>query len=92
MNPLFGNMMPRLNPMQRIGQVMNDVQMLRQNPGQLGQYLQDHGVINQSQMGDISKMNPSQVGQYLMQNGVMKQPDVQKAYQTMVPTIQNKLN
>lgn len=91
MNPLFGKGMPRLNPMQRISQVMNDVQRLQQNPTQLGQYLSDHGMISKEQVSEISNMNPSQVGQYLMQKGVMKQSDVQNAYQNMVPTIQNKL-
>lgn len=92
MNPLFGNSVPRLNPMQRIGQVVNDVRMLQQNPSQLGKYLSDHGVINQDQFAEVSKMNnPAQIGQYLMQQGVMPQQGVQRAYQTMVPTIKDRL-
>lgn len=92
MNPLFGSNIPKLNPMQRIGQVLNDVRMLQQNPSQLGKYLSDHGVINQDQFVEVSKMsNPAQIGQYLMQQGVMPQQSVQQAYQTMVPTIKDRL-
>ena len=91
MNPLFGKNVPMLNPMQRIGQVINDVKMLQQNPGQLGKYLADHGVINQEQSAEVGKMNPSQIGQYLMQRGVMPQQQVQQAYQTIVPTIKNNM-
>jgi hypothetical protein len=90
MNPLFKNPI-QMNPMQRIGQVVRDVQMLQQNPTQLGQYLSDHGMLDQSQLSEIQNMNPVQVGQYLMQKGVMPQQGVQQAYQTMVPTIQGRL-
>ena len=91
MNPLFGNNLPKmLGPMQRMGQVMNDVRMLQQNPGQIGKYLADHGVINENQLSDINNMNPSQIGQYLMQNGIMSQQGVQQLSQ-MVPMIQNKM-
>lgn len=68
---------------QRMGQVMRDVQMLQQNPGQLGQYLSQHGLISQEQLSDISNMNPSQIGQYLMQKGVMPQQNVQNAYNSL---------
>ena len=70
---------------QRMGQVMRDVQMLQQNPGQLGQYLSQHGLISQEQLSDISNMNPSQIGQYLMQKGVMPQKNVQQAYDSLFP-------
>lgn len=91
MNPLFRN--PQmLNPMQYLGQAINDVRMLQQNPSQLGKYLSDHRVINQDQSAEVSKMNnPAQIGQYLMQQGVMSQQGVQQAYQTMVPTIKDRL-
>lgn len=91
MNPLFKNPQMPANPMQRIGQVVNDVRMLQQNPSQLGQYLSDHGMINQNQLAQIQRMNPAQVGQYLMQNGVMPQQGVQQAYNSMVPTIQKNM-
>jgi hypothetical protein len=68
-----------------MGQVMRDVQMLQQNPGQLGQYLSQHGLISQEQLSDISNMNPSQIGQYLMQKGVMPQKNVQQAYDSLFP-------
>lgn len=77
--------------MQRIGQVINDVRMLQQNPNQMAQYLSDHGVISKEQFADVSKMNPSQVGQYLMQRGVMPQQQVQQAYNTMVPMVRKNL-
>ena len=91
MNPLFRK--PQmLNPMQRMGQVMNDVRMLQQNPQNIGKYLSDHGVINQNQLAEVSKMNnPAQIGQYLIQQGIMPQQGVQQAYQTMVPTIKDRL-
>lgn len=91
MNPLFGGNVPKLNPMQRIGQIINDVRMLQQNPNNMAQYLADHGMINKDQVSEINNMNPSQVGQYLMQRGVMPQQSVQQAM-NIVPTIQNKLN
>ena len=92
MNPLFGKSQTNLlNPMQRIGQVVNDVRMLQQNPNQMAKYLSDHGMINKEQMNNIQNMSPAQVGQYLMQNGVMPQQNVMQAYQTMVPTIQRNM-
>lgn len=91
MNPLFSKSQMISNPMQKIGQVINDVRMLQQNPGQVAQYLSDHGMINANQMADIQKMSPAQVGQYLMQQGVMPRQGVQNAYQTMVPAIKDKL-
>lgn len=87
MNPIFGNAM---SGFQRMQQVMRDVQMLRQNPSQLGQYLADHGMIGQEQIADVSKMGFQQAGQYLMQNGVMPQQQVQQMSQ-MVPMIQNQM-
>ena len=91
MNPLFSKSQMISNPMQKIGQVINDVRMLQQNPEQVAQYLSDHGKINANQMADIQKMSPAQVGQYLMQQGVMPRQGVQNAYQTMVPAIKDKL-
>lgn len=82
----------RFNMMQRLNQAMNDIRMLQQNPGQIGQYLSSHGMISKEQVECINKMgSPSQIGQYLMQNGVMPQQSVQQMYQTVVPTIQNNL-
>lgn len=89
MNPLFRK--PQmLNPMQRMGQVMNDVRMLQQNPQNIGKYLSDHGMISKEQMSEVSNMNPSQIGQYLMQNGIMPQQSVQQAYQNVVPMIKKQ--
>lgn len=89
MNPLFRNPV-RLNPMQRIGQVVNDVRMLQQNPSQLSQYLSDHGMISKEQMSQIGQMSPSQAGQYLVQQGVLPQNAVQNMQQ-YIPTVQSKL-
>ena len=91
MNPLF-KMPQSLNPFQRIGQVINDVKMLQQNPNQIAQYLSDHGMVNKNQLDEISKMSsPAQVGQYLMRQGVMPQQKVEQAFNTMVPTIRNNM-
>jgi hypothetical protein len=89
MNPLFKNPMP-INPMQRIGQVVNDVRMLQQNPAQLGKYLSDHGMISNEQLAQMGQMSPSQAGQYLVQQGIMPQNAVQNMQQ-FIPTIQSKL-
>jgi hypothetical protein len=70
---------------QRLSQAVNDVRMLQQNPGNIGKYLADHGMINPSQAADIQSMNPSQIGQYLMNNGIISQQQVQ----SMIPTIRN---
>lgn len=89
MNPLFRNPMP-VSPMQRIGQVVNDVRMLQNDPSQLGKYLSDHGMISQEQMAQMGQMSPSQVGQFLMQNGVMSQSGVQQMA-NIVPMIQKSI-
>lgn len=91
MNPIIGSKFPMMSPFQRIGQVVKDVRMLQQNPTQMGKYLQDHGIVSPTQLSEIQNMNPSQIGQYLVNNGVMPMNDTQKAYQNIVPMIQNKL-
>jgi len=92
MNPLFSGMRMPVNPMQKIGQAIRDVQMLQRNPEKMGQYLADHGVIGRDQVDEISRMgNPSQIGQYLIQNGIMPQQETQEAYQNIVPIVQNNL-
>lgn len=60
--------------MQMIGQIMNDVRTLQQNPGQIGQYLANHNRISPEQLAQIQQMNnPQQIGMYLMQNGMIPQ-------------------
>ncbi len=88
-SPLFTQM----SPIQRMHQVIKDVQMLQKNPNQLGQYLSDHGVGNKDQLAEINKMNGdfSQVGQYLLSNGIMPQQGAQQAYQSIVPTIRKSI-
>lgn len=90
MNPLFRSPQT-LNPIQRIGQVVNDVRMLQQNPNQMAQYLSDHGMISKDQVNAFQNMSPAQMGQHLMQSGVMPQQRVMQAYQNVVPTIKNNL-
>lgn len=91
MNPLFRN--PQmLNPMQYMGQAINDIRMLQQNPNQMAKYLSDHGKLSPEQAKQIGQMSPSQIGQYLMQNGMMSQQGAQNAYQNFVPMIKNHLN
>lgn len=92
MNPIFGGHAPIMNPMHKLNQVMHDVRMLQQNPGQLGQYLSDHGMVNKSQINDINKFNGNfaQAGQYLMQNGVMSKNQVNQMAH-IVPTVQQNI-
>ena len=77
-----------LNPM---FQFIQQVQMIRQNPGQLANLLQQRGMINPQQAQEIQKMggNYPQIGQYLMNQGRM--PNNVQQYQGQVEQIQNMM-
>lgn len=87
---MIRNMMPA--PMQRMMDIMQQYQQIKQNPEMLASFLQKQGMINEQQVKDIQSMgnNYQQVGQYLMQNG--KVPSDVKSYENQVNQIQNYLN
>lgn len=94
MNPFFNPMMhgmTRMNPMQNVMNVMQQVRHIKQNPNQLANLLQQRGMINESQAKEIEKMgnNYEQIGRYLMDNG--KLPNNVQSYQGQVEQVQNMM-
>lgn len=92
MNPFFNPMMQgmtRMNPMQNVMNVMQQVRRIKQNPNQLASFLQQRGMINENQARDIQSMgsNYQQIGRYLMNNG--KLPNDVQSYQSQVEQVQN---
>ena len=90
MNPFFNSMaMQRMNPMQNMINIMQQVRHIKQNPNQLASLLQQRGMINESQARDIQSMgsNYQQIGRYLMNNG--KLPNDVQSYQSQVEQVQN---
>lgn len=51
--------------------IMDQVNMIKNDPSQLGQILFQKGKISQQQLSAIQGMNPSQIGQYLVRNGIL---------------------
>lgn len=78
-------------PFNPMFQFIQQVQMIRQNPSQLANLLQQRGMINPQQAQDIQKMggNYEQIGQYLMRQGRM--PNNVQQYQNQVEQIQNMM-
>lgn len=78
-------------PFNPMFQFIQQVQMIRQNPGQLANVLQQRGMINQQQAQDIQKMggNYQQIGQYLMNQGRM--PNNVQQYQGQVEQIEKMM-
>lgn len=97
MNPLFGKMMPNImggmggNPMQNVMNALNQIRQMQQNPNGLADLLLQNGKIDKNTYEQIKGYNPQQIGQYLMQTGAMPQQQVQQAYQTVVPQVQEQL-
>ena len=97
MNPLFGRMMPNMlggvggNSMQNMMNTINQIKQMKQNPNGLADLLLNNGKISKEQYEQIKGYNPQQIGQYLMQSGTMPQQQVQQAYQTIVPQVQQQL-
>lgn len=94
MNPFFNPMMQgmtRMNPMQNVINVMQQVRQIKQNPNQLASLLQQRGMINENQAKEIEKMgnNYEQIGRYLMDNG--KLPNNVQSYQGQVEQVQNMM-
>lgn len=52
--------------------LLQQIQMLKNNPSGIGQILYQNGKINQQQFGEIQKMtSPEQITNYLLNNNVM---------------------
>ena len=78
-----------------IMQMMKYINMLKQNPNQISDFLFQQGRINRQQYDEIQQMgigsNPQAIGQYLMNHGMMNQNQVQDAYQNQALPIQNSM-
>lgn len=83
----FQNMLPP--KAQNILGIIQQVNQIKQNPGQLANLLQQRGMINQQQVKDIQQMgaNYEQIGHYLMQNGMM--PSNIQSYEGQVNQVQS---
>ena len=84
---MIRNMMP--SPMQRMMDLIQQYQQIKQNPNQLATLLKQRGMIDENQFVAINKMggNYEQIGQYLMQNG--KMPANVQQYENQVNQVQN---
>ena len=52
--------------------LLQQIQMLKNNPSGIGQILYQNGKINQQQFGEIQKMqSPEQITNYLLNNNIM---------------------
>lgn len=87
---MMKNMMP--NPMQRMMELVQQYQQIKQHPDMLASFLQKQGMISEQQAKEIKGMgnNYEQVGQYLMQNG--KMPTNVQSYENQVSQVQNLMN
>lgn len=67
------NPFSRANPMSNFMRFMNQYRQIKQNPGQLSEFLSQKGMISPEQAQEIQMMgnNYSQIGQYLMNSGTM---------------------
>lgn len=68
MNPFF-----KANPMNNLMKFMNQYRQIKQNPGQLSEFLSQRGIISPEQAQQIQRMGNhyGEIGQYLMNNGTM---------------------
>lgn len=68
MNPFF-----KANPMNNLMKFMNQYRQIKQNPGQLSEFLSQRGMISPEQAQQIQRMGNhyGEIGQYLMNNGTM---------------------
>lgn len=71
--------------------IMRYTQQIKQNPSKLAELLQQRGMIDEQQAGDIQKMGSdyAQVGEYLIQNG--KMPNNVQQYENQVSQVQNMM-
>lgn len=93
MNPFFGR--GGVSPFQNMQAVMQQINAIRQNPNQLGQFLLNQNKITKQQFDEIQQMgiggNPQAIGEYLMNHGVINQQQAQDVYNNSVQPIQNSM-
>lgn len=87
---MIKNIMPQ--PIQKMMDVIQEYQQVKQHPEMLASILQTHGMISENQIKDIQGMgsNYEQIGQYLMQSG--KMPSNIQQYENQVNQVQNIIN
>lgn len=78
-------------PFNPMFQFIQQVQMIRQNPGQLATLLRQRGMISDEQISQIQQMgnNYEEIGRYLMGNG--KLPNNVQQYQGQIEQIKNMM-
>ena len=102
--PFFGNKqvanmanggMPQTSPFQNMQQIMQNINAIRQNPGQLAQLLYQQGKITNQQLDEISQLgisgNPEAIGNYLMNRGAFTREQLQDTYQSSALPIQQSM-
>ena len=93
MNPFFGR--GGMSPFQNMQSMMQQINMIRQNPDQLTQLLFSKNKLTKQQLDEIQQMgisgNPQAIGEYLMNHGVINQQQVQEAYNNSVQPIQDSM-
>lgn len=85
----MNNLMQYVNPLFKVKRQIDE---LKKNPNQMGMFLKNAGMIDDSQLNEIQKMggNYSQIGQYLISNG--KMPSNYQQYQNNVSQVQQYMN
>lgn len=102
--PFFGNkqvpnmgggVMPQGSPFQNMQQIMQNINAIRQNPGQLGSFLYEKQIISKQQLDEMNQLgisgNPEAIGNYMMQRGFFNQQQAQDVYNSSALPIQNSL-
>lgn len=84
-----------MSPFQNMQQIMQNINMLRQNPSQLGSFLYDRKIINKQQLDEIQQMgingNPEAIGNYLMNHGAFTKEQAEEAYSSSALPIRNSM-
>ena len=94
--PFFNqNMGGKINPFQNMQNMIRQINAIRQNPNELGQFLYQQGKITKQQLDELQSQgisgNPEAIGNYLMNHGMMNQQQAQDVYQNFALPIQNSM-
>lgn len=100
-NPFFGKQAQNMgigggmSPFQNMQQIMQNINSLRQNPNNMGQFLYEHNIITKQQLDELQQQgiggNPEAIGNYLMNRGAFTQQQAQEAYNSSALPIQNSM-
>lgn len=82
-----------MNPFQAFNNanlIMQQFNMMRNNPKEINKLLLNSGKISQEQYEAIKDMDPAQTGQYLLNNGVINRSQIDQLAQ-VVPQIRQMI-